>query len=44
MAPLVIEWVRLNRDSLRRFWSEGQFWTIDEVNAFADTLQRVSGS
>jgi hypothetical protein len=41
MAPLVIDWVRLNREPLLRFWKEGQYWTIDEMNAFADRLRKV---
>jgi hypothetical protein len=41
MAPLVIDWVRLNYVPLLRFWSGGQYWTIDEMNAFVDQLKKV---
>jgi hypothetical protein len=41
MAPRVIEWVLLNQEPLLRFWKGGQYWTVDEVNAFIDQLQKV---
>lgn len=41
MAPQVIEWVRLNHESLLRFWEGGHYWTVDEVNAFIVELQKV---
>lgn len=41
MAPVVIEWVRLNWAALLRFWNEGQYWSIDELNAFAEQLAKV---
>ena len=43
MAPEVIAWVKLNHAALLKFWSEGQFWTRAEVNAFVDTLQKLQG-
>ena len=41
MAPAVTEWVRVNRTALLRFWNEGQYWSIDELNAFAERLAKV---
>ena len=42
LAPEVIEWVKLNRADLLRFWQEGETWTIDEVHAFGCQLKKVS--
>jgi hypothetical protein len=42
VAPEVIEWVKLNRVDLLRFWQEGETWTIDEVHAFGHQLKKVS--
>jgi hypothetical protein len=39
MAPAVIAWVKLNYAELMRFWSEGETWTVDEVDAFRDRLK-----
>jgi hypothetical protein len=39
-APAVIEWVRLNRSALLKFWNEGKYWSRAEVNAFADRLKK----
>jgi hypothetical protein len=44
MAPLVIDWVRLNHESLMYFWNEGPYWTIDELNAFIDQLRKFQGT
>lgn len=41
-APLVIEWVKRNREALLRFWNDGENWTIDELNAFVEGLQKLS--
>jgi hypothetical protein len=41
MGPAVIEWVRLNREDILRFWSDGDGWTFDEVNVFVDGLRKV---
>jgi hypothetical protein len=41
VAPAVIEWVKLNREALQKFWHEGETWTLDEVNAFADRLKKL---
>ena len=41
VAPAVIEWVRLNREALLKFWNEGESWTLDEVNAFANRLKKL---
>ena len=39
MAPAVIAWVKLNRAELAKFWSEGETWTVEEVDAFRDRLK-----
>jgi len=41
MAPSVIEWVKLNRAELLRFWNEGEGWTIDELNEFVAGLRKL---
>jgi len=41
MAPPVIAWVALNRDSLLDFWQHGDSWTQPEVNDFIQRLLRV---
>jgi hypothetical protein len=41
MAPSVMEWVKLNHVALLGFWNEGENWTIDELNAFIDRLEKV---
>jgi hypothetical protein len=41
MSPQVIAWVSRNKDALLDFWHHGDTWTLPEVNAFAQTLQRV---
>ncbi len=41
-APLVMEWVRRNREALLRFWNHGENWTIDELNAFVDGLEKLT--
>jgi hypothetical protein len=41
MAPAVIAWIKLNRTALLNFWNEGQYWSRSEVNAFADSLQKL---
>lgn len=40
-SPLVIAWVRLNRDALLRFWNEGEDWSVNTVVAFAKSLKKV---
>lgn len=40
-APAVVEWVRLNRAALLRFWSEGDSFSIHEVLAFVKALKKV---
>jgi len=40
-APDVVEWVKLNRSALLRFWNEGETWTIDELNSFIDSLKKL---
>jgi len=42
VAPKVSEWVRLNRVALLSFWSDGQYWTVDEVSAFLAALKKLS--
>ncbi|MBS0274283.1 MAG: hypothetical protein JSR55_07755 [Proteobacteria bacterium] len=41
MAPLVIEWVRANRAELLSFWNDGANWTVDQVQAFYNRLQKL---
>jgi hypothetical protein len=41
IAPEVIEWVKLNRADLLRFWEEGQNWTLQEVYAFGNQLKKL---
>lgn len=40
-SPRVIEWVRLNREALLRFWNEGDRYSIHEVVAFVGALKKV---
>lgn len=42
MSPRVIEWVRLNRAALLAFWSEGVYWTKEQVDEHLDGLARLS--
>jgi|SoiMethySBSTD1v2_1073268.scaffolds.fasta_scaffold1465263_2 hypothetical protein len=42
VAPEVINWVKLNRADLERFWNEGETWTLDEVHAFGTQLKKLS--
>ncbi|AQR60364.1 hypothetical protein BZG35_00855 [Brevundimonas sp. LM2] len=41
MAPLVLEWVRLNHEALASFWWEGKFWLDEDVAAFKAALVKV---
>ena len=41
MAPLVMDWVRLNHEALTRFWWEGRFWIDSEVATFKASLTKV---
>lgn len=41
MAPVVLEWVRLNHEALTRFWWEGKVWPDSEVTAFKSSLKKV---
>ena len=41
MAPLALEWVRLNHEALARFWWDGADWMVDEVHAFIAELKKV---
>jgi hypothetical protein len=40
-APAVIEWVRLNKGALLRFWNEGDAFSVREVVAFVQSLKKV---
>jgi hypothetical protein len=40
-AAAVIAWVKLNRDPLREFCDEGEFWLEDRLEAFKDSLKKV---
>ena len=41
MAPQVIAWVRLNRQPLLAFWSEGAYWDEERAEAFKTMLKRI---
>lgn len=41
MAPLVMEWVRVNHEALARFWWDGTDLMTDEVQAFVGDLKKV---
>ena len=41
-ASSVMDWVRLNKDSLLDFWRNGESWSDDEVTAFKAALKRIS--
>ena len=43
-VPAIMEWVRLNRTALLKFWNEGKYWSRAEVNAFADRLKKLPRS
>jgi hypothetical protein len=40
-APEVINWVKLNRADLERFWNEGETWSFDQVYAFGSRLKKL---
>ena len=40
-APDVVRWVKLNREALLRFWNEGETFSVDELVAFVESLQKV---
>jgi hypothetical protein len=42
MAPVVVEWVRLNHTALRLFWNGGNNWTFSEVVQFVGGLKKLS--
>jgi hypothetical protein len=42
MVPQVEDWVRLNREALLRFWSDGAYWSKREVTDFLDGLAKRS--
>jgi len=41
MAPLVMEWVRVNHEALARFWWDGTDLMTDEVQAFVADLTKI---
>ena len=41
-ASSVVDWVRLNKDTLLDFWRNGESWTDDEVTAFKAALKKIS--
>jgi hypothetical protein len=40
-APSVIEWVKLNRDALLRFWNEGDSFSVRDVVDFVAALKKM---
>ena len=41
MAPLVSEWVRLNREALLKFWNDGAYWPVEQVDEFKVALKKI---
>ena len=41
VSAKVVEWVRVNRTELLRFWSEGDSFSLDEVVSFVAALKKV---
>lgn len=41
MAPVVVEWVRLNHTALRSFWDDGNSWIFEEVSHFMSELKKL---
>jgi hypothetical protein len=41
LAPLVIEWVKINQEALNRFWWTGNDLMNDEVQSFIRQLTKV---
>jgi hypothetical protein len=41
IANEVIRWVALNRQALIRFWEDGAYWMMDEVETFVAALRKV---
>jgi hypothetical protein len=40
-SPAVIEWVKLNREALLRFWNEGDAFSVRELTEFVASLQKL---
>jgi hypothetical protein len=41
MAPLVIQWVMLNKDALLDFWHHGDTWTATQLIQFLQSFRRI---
>jgi hypothetical protein len=41
MAPLVIQWVQLNKVALLNFWHHGDTWTATQLIHFLQSFRRV---
>ena len=41
VAEQVIRWVTLSREALIRFWEDGAYWMMDEVQTFVAALRKV---
>jgi hypothetical protein len=41
MAPLVIRWVQLNKDTLLDFWHHGDTWTATQLIHFLQSFRRI---
>jgi hypothetical protein len=40
-APMVIAWVRLNREALLRFWNDGETFSVRDMVAFVAGLKKI---
>jgi hypothetical protein len=41
MAPLVVQWVQLNKDALLDFWHHGDTWTATQLIHFLQSFGRI---
>jgi hypothetical protein len=41
MAPLVVQWVQLNKDALLDFWHHGDTWTATQLIHFLQNFRRI---
>jgi hypothetical protein len=41
MAPMVIQWVLMNKDSLLDFWHHGDTWTATQLIHFLQSFRRI---
>jgi hypothetical protein len=41
LAPMVIDWVRLNREALSTFWFDGAYWDEERIDAFKASIRKI---